>query len=73
MLITFVVYAQECTTCSYGIVLLYNCVLTSAYVLPLPPHYPPIYRLQVPTIFRLYSVLLVVPFQFIIYSRGHSN
>jgi hypothetical protein len=36
MLITFVVYAQEFTTCSYGIVLLYNCVPTSAYRLPLP-------------------------------------
>jgi len=36
MLITFVVYAQECTTCSYGIVLFYNCVLTSAHTLPLP-------------------------------------
>jgi len=68
MLITFVVYAQVCTTCSYGIVLLYNCLQTSAYRLPLPLTTP-----QVPTIFHLFAVLLLLPFQFIIYSRGHSN
>jgi hypothetical protein len=60
-LITFIVYAQECTTCGYGIVLLYNCVLTSAYRLPLPFTTPQSTDFKYPRLFiciRSYSYCL---------------
>lgn len=61
MLITFVVYAQQSTTCSYGIVFLYNCGLTSEYRLPLPLTAPQSTDFKYPQFFiciRSYSCCL---------------